>query len=146
MKLFLLHGPNLNLLSIREPEVYGSITLDEINQHMLHVGIQHDVEIIPFQTNHEGEMIEMIHHAHEEADGIIINPGAWTHYNYAIRDALASINTPTVEVHISNIYQRESFRHQSVIAPVVIGQISGMGWYGYELALLALLHHLRTQR
>jgi 3-dehydroquinate dehydratase-2 len=145
-KVLVLHGPNLNMLGIREPGVYGSVTLEAINQNLLHVAKQHDMELEVFQSNHEGEIIDQIHQAFGVKDGIIINPGAFTHYSYAIRDALSSVSLPTIEVHLSNIHQREPFRHQSVTAPVVIGQISGFGAYSYELGLLALGQYLQENR
>jgi 3-dehydroquinate dehydratase-2 len=141
-KVLILHGPNLNMLGIREPDVYGSVTLEAINLNLIQLAKQHDMELEVFQSNHEGELIDQIHRAFGNKDGIVINPGAFTHYSYAIRDALSSVSLPTIEVHLSNIHQRESFRHQSVTAPVVVGQIAGFGAYSYELGLLALAQHL----
>ena len=143
MKILVVHGPNLNMLGVREPEVYGTVTLAAIELHLHQIAVVHSIELACFQSNHEGELIDRIHMAYELEDGILINPGAFTHYSYAIRDALSTVHLPVVEVHLSNIHKRESFRHTSVIAPVVIGQIAGFGAYSYELGLLALYKHLQ---
>lgn len=145
-KVLVLHGPNLNMLGIREPDVYGAVTLETINLNLLQLAKQHALELAIFQSNHEGELIDHIQGAFGVTDGILINPGAFTHYSYAIRDALSSVSLPTVEVHLSNIHKREAFRHQSVTAPVVVGQIAGFGAYSYELGLLALVQHLQENR
>jgi 3-dehydroquinate dehydratase II len=138
-KLLLLNGPNLNLLGKREPDVYGSTTLKQLEEKIVALGMSNDTEIVCFQSNHEGEIIDKLHEANETGmDGIIFNPGAFTHYSYAIRDAIAGIQVPVVEVHISNVHSREQFRHTSVIAPVAVGQIVGLGMIGYELAFRAL--------
>jgi 3-dehydroquinate dehydratase II len=142
-KVLVLHGPNLNMLGIREPGVYGAVTLEAINENLFRLAKQVDLDIEVFQSNHEGELIDHIHQAFGVQDGIVINPGAFTHYSYAIRDAISSVSLPTVEVHLSNIHKRESFRHQSVTAPVVIGQIAGFGAYSYELGLLAIVQHFQ---
>lgn len=144
-KILLLNGPNLNLLGKREPEVYGKTTLTEIENRLIEIGKGKNVEVICFQANCEGALIDRLHEAvTENITGIIFNPAAFTHYSYAIRDAVASIDLPVVEIHLSNIYKREQFRHQSVIAKETIGQIVGFGPYGYELALHALLNYLQT--
>ena len=141
-KILVIHGPNLNLLGTREPEVYGSITLEDINQRLLTYAADEGIEVRTFQSNHEGAIIDAIHQAVGWADGLVINPGAYTHYSYAIRDAIAAIGLPTVEVHLSNVQAREDFRRLSVIAPVCLGQIAGFGWQSYVLGLEALLMKL----
>lgn len=135
-KVLVIHGPNLNLLGQREPEIYGGKTLEELNSELVQLAKTNEIMLETFQSNHEGEIIDCIHSALEKNIGyIIINPGAFTHYSYAIRDAVAAVDIPTVEVHISNIYNREEFRKTSVISPVCIGQISGLGFQGYLLAV-----------
>ncbi len=138
-KVLVINGPNLNMLGIREPEVYGETSLDAINTRVASEAEVMRIDVEFFQSNSEGEIIDAIHSAHGEADGIILNAGAYTHYSYAIRDAVASVDAPCVEVHLSNIYSRDDFRKTSVIAPVCIGQISGFGIKSYLLALRALL-------
>lgn len=139
----MLHGPNLNLLGRREPEVYGYQTLEGINQMLEQQASALEAKVLVFQSNYEGALIDRIHAAWDEHQGILINPGAFTHTSIAIRDAIAAVALPTVEVHLSNIYQREPFRHHSYIAPVAIGQISGFGAESYRLGLEALVNHLR---
>ncbi|MGE5659617.1 MAG: type II 3-dehydroquinate dehydratase [Actinomycetota bacterium] len=139
----MLHGPNLNLLGQREPGVYGSATLDDINQLLEREAQALQVKLFIRQSNHEGVLVDTIHSALGQQQGILINAGAYTHTSVAIRDAVAAVNLPAVEVHLSNIYRRESFRHHSYIAPVAIGQISGFGPESYQLGLQALVHHLQ---
>lgn len=136
-----VHGPNLNLLGMRERSIYGNVTLATINRALV-AAAGDDNEIQTFQSNHEGALIDEIQRAREWADGLLLNPGAFTHYSYAIRDAVAGVALPTVEVHLSNVHSREEFRHRSVIAPVCIGQISGFGWRSYLLGLQGLLAYL----
>ena len=141
-KILVLHGPNLNLLGQREKDIYGTSSLREINCRMEELAKTDGVEIEFFQSNHEGDLIEAIHHASGQVDAIIINPGAFTHTSIALRDAIAAVAIPTIEVHLSNIYKREEFRHTSVIAPVAVGQISGFGANSYILGLQAALYFL----
>ena len=138
-KILVLHGPSLNLLGQREKDIYGTMTLPEINRQLEELAKAHGVETEFFQSNHEGALIDAIHQASGQIDAIVINPGAFTHTSIALRDAIAAVAIPTVEVHLSNIYQREDFRQKSVIAPVAIGQISGFGVNSYILGLKAAL-------
>jgi 3-dehydroquinate dehydratase II len=135
MKILLLNGPNLNMLGRREPEHYGATTLAEIEGALQKRAEASGVMLLSFQSNHEGALIDCLQAEGHDAAGIIINPGALTHYGLALRDALAMLAAPVIEVHLSNVYQREEFRHRSVVAPIARGQITGLGWRGYLLAL-----------
>jgi 3-dehydroquinate dehydratase II len=138
-----LHGPNLNLLGTREPGIYGHLTLEDINARLEKLAAELEVTVTCFQSNHEGELIDQIHQAaRERFQGVIINPGGYTHTSVALRDAVAATGLPTAEVHLSNIHAREVFRHTSLIAPVAIGQICGFGWQGYLMALRAMAQRL----
>ncbi len=143
LSVLVLHGPNLNLLGQREPGIYGSLTLVEINRLLEAEGLKLQAKIDFMQSNHEGILVDAIHKALAHHQGIVINAGAYTHTSVALRDAIAAVNLPTVEVHLSNIYRREDFRHHSYIAPVAIGQISGFGVQSYLLGLQALVQHIR---
>jgi 3-dehydroquinate dehydratase-2 len=143
VSVLVLHGPNLNLLGLREPGIYGSLTLDEINHLLEQEGQTLQAKLSIIQSNHEGVLVDAIQNTLGQHQGILINAGAYTHTSVAIRDAIAAVNLPTVEVHLSNIYRREAFRHHSYIAPVAIGQISGFGSQSYLLGLQALIHHLK---
>ena len=138
-KILVLNGPNLNLLGTREPEIYGSLTLADINECLRRRAEAAGVEIEFMQSNHEGVLVDAIQAARGVADYIILNAAAFTHYSIAIRDAIAAVEVPVIEVHLSNIHQREAFRHKSVIAPVVLGQIAGLGAESYMAALEAIL-------
>jgi 3-dehydroquinate dehydratase II len=137
IRIFVLHGPNLNLLGVREPEVYGKMTLDEINHRLIESGEELGIEVRSFQSNSEGGLIDALQSAGEWAEGIIFNPGGYTHTSVALRDAVVAITIPVVEVHLSNIQGREDFRQRSIIAPVCVGTIAGFGWRSYNLALYA---------
>ncbi len=143
MKVLIINGPNLNLLGTRKPLVYGQKSLKEVNEFV--EGYFKKVDLVFFQSNHEGEIIDKIHEADSEFDGIVLNAGAFTHYSYAIRDAIEAISKPVIEVHISNVAVREEFRHKSVIGDVVVGSIVGLGIYGYVLAVQALAHQHRRK-
>jgi 3-dehydroquinate dehydratase II len=137
-KILVIHGPNLNLLGKRKPEVYGNMNLEKINEEIKKFSKDNDFQVKIIQSNEEGEIVDAIQKT-EGFSAVVINPGGYTHTSVAIRDAIEAVEVPTVEVHLSNIYSREEFRHISMSAPVCVGQISGLGWYGYILALEYLI-------
>lgn len=137
--LLLLHGPNLNLLGTREPEIYGSLTLADINTRLIEAGRELGVEVRAYQSNSEGALIDALHDARGWASGVLFNPGGYTHTSVALRDAVSAIGLPVIEVHLSNVYAREEFRHTSLLSPVCKGKITGFGWRSYWLGLLALV-------
>ena len=143
MKILVLHGPNLNLLGTREPELYGSMTLDDINNKLVELGNELGTEVHCFQSNHEGGLIDALHDARTSMDGVIFNPGGYTHTSIALRDAISAIQIPVIEVHLSNVYAREEFRHVSMISAVCRGKIVGLGWRSYTLGLRALVELLK---
>jgi 3-dehydroquinate dehydratase-2 len=143
MKILILHGPNLNLLGAREPEVYGSLSLDDINNKLIDLGEELSVEVTCLQSNHEGELIDALQDAQTWAKGVVFNPGAYTHTSIALRDAISAIEIPVIEVHLSNVYAREEFRHTSMISAVCTGKITGFGWRSYVLGLNALVEVLQ---
>ncbi len=142
LNVLVLHGPNLNLLGLREPGIYGVSTLAEIDTHLVELGQSLNTIVHSYQSNHEGLLVDAIHDARDRHQGIVINAGAYTHTSIAIRDAIAAVQIPTVEVHLSNIYKREEFRHHSYLSSAVIGQISGFGAHSYYLGLQALINYL----
>jgi 3-dehydroquinate dehydratase-2 len=139
MKVVVIHGPNMNMLGVRDQNIYGPMKLEEINAQLKAVGEQNKVEVEFYQSNLEGEIVDKIQECLGETDGLIINPAAYTHTSIAIRDAIAAVGLPTIEVHVSNIYRREEFREKSLIAPVCQGQVSGFGPFGYHLAMIGML-------
>lgn len=144
-RILIVNGPNLNLLGKREPEVYGTETLDELNGKLADMAKELDIDVSFFQSNSESEIIDYLHKEGFDADGLIINPGAFTHYSYALRDAIAAVEIEAVEVHMSNIYAREEFRRKSVMAPVCTGHLVGFGFYGYAMVLSYFADSLRDQ-
>ena len=141
-KILLIHGPNLQLLGKRQPEIYGSQTLEDIDSHLREIAVDKGVELKTFQSNHEGAIVSEIGDNISWADGILINPGAYTHTSIAIQDALSAVNLPVIEIHLSNIYARDAFRHHSYVSPVAVGVISGFGAFSYDLALEAMIQWL----
>lgn len=146
LKIILIHGPNLNLLGEREPGVYGTVGFDEINARMSSIAAENHAELRVFQSNSEGALVDAIHDARNWADGILINPGAYSHYSIALRDAISAVKLPTIEVHLSNIHAREEFRHKLVLTPVCVGMICGLGWRSYLFGLQALIAYLNEKR
>ncbi|MGC9467387.1 MAG: type II 3-dehydroquinate dehydratase [Anaerolineae bacterium] len=146
IRILVLHGPNLNLLGRREPDVYGTATLETINERLQVAARERDAELRILQSNSEGALADAIQGALDWADGILINPAGYTHTSVALRDAIAAVGVPAVEVHLSNIHAREAFRHTSLIAPICVGQVSGFGWRSYLLGLRGLLDHLTRAR
>ena len=144
MKILLLHGPNLNLLGTREPEAYGSMTLDDINEKMISLGEELGAEVICLQSNHEGALIDALHDARTWANGVVFNPGGYTHPSVALRDAISAIVIPVIEVHLSNVYAREELRHTSFVSAVCKGKVSGFGWRSYELGLRGLIDIIKV--
>jgi 3-dehydroquinate dehydratase-2 len=146
LQVWVLHGPNLNRLGLREPAIYGQTTLSEIDTRLAEVGQRVGCSILSFQSNHEGVLIDRVHQAADsQIDGILINPGAFTHTSIALRDALAAVAIPFVEVHISNVFRREPFRHHSYFSDLALGVICGLGPYGYEAGLQSLVHTLSAK-
>lgn len=144
MKILILHGPNLNLLGTREPEVYGSMTLGDIDKKIIGLGKELGVEIKCLQSNHEGALIDALHDARTWANGVVFNPGGYTHTSVALRDAISAIVIPVIEVHLSNVYAREEFRHTSLVSAVCKGKVSGFGWRSYELGLRGLVDIIKV--
>ena len=143
--ILVLHGPNLNLLGKREPEIYGDLTLELINQRLVALGQELHVEVRCRQSNHEGVLIDTLHDAQTWAQGVIFNPGGYTHTSVALRDAVTAIGLPVIETHLTNVYARDEFRHRSLISAACIGKVVGLGWRSYSLALRALVEILTDQ-
>ena len=146
IRILIVHGPNLNLLGTRQPDIYGRVTLADIDNRLVSAAQARGAELRTFQSNGEGALVDALHDARQWADGVILNAGAFTHYSYALSDAIAGIGIPVIEVHLSNIHAREPWRHTSVIAPVVVGSIGGFGWRSYLLALDGLLGRLEDRQ
>ena len=144
MKILILHDPNLNLLGTREPEVYGSMTLGDIDKKIIRLGKELGAEIKCLQSNHEGALIDALHDARTWANGVVFNPGGYTHTSVALRDAISAIVIPVIEVHLSNVYAREEFRHTSLVSAVCKGKVSGFGWRSYELGLRGLVDIIKA--
>lgn len=144
MKILILHGPNLNLLGTREPEVYGSMTLADINEKMIALGKELGADVTCLQSNHEGALIDALHDARTWAAGVVFNPGGYTHTSVALRDAVSAIQIPVIEVHLSNVYAREEFRHKSLLSAVCKGKVTGFGWRSYELGLRGLIDIIKV--
>ncbi|MCL4274063.1 MAG: type II 3-dehydroquinate dehydratase [Anaerolineales bacterium] len=144
MKILILHGPNLNLLGTREPEVYGSMTLADINEKMIALGKELGADVTCLQSNHEGALIDALHDARTWAAGVVFNPGGYTHTSVALRDAVSAIQIPVIEVHLSNVYAREKFRHKSLLSAVCKGKVTGFGWCSYELGLRGLIDIIKV--
>jgi 3-dehydroquinate dehydratase-2 len=145
MKILILNGPNLNLLGTREPEIYGALTLDDINARMIELGKSLGADVTCRQSNHEGALIDALQEARTMMDGVVFNPGGYTHTSIALRDAISAIQIPVIEVHLSNVYAREEFRHVSMISAVCRGKVVGLGWRSYELGLRGLVDVLRGE-
>jgi len=146
MRILLINGPNLNMLGRRQPEIYGTMTLQDIVDRVTKRAQELDVEVVPFQSNHEGAIVDFLQQNGPQADGILINAGALTHYGLTLRDAFEAIQKPFVEVHISNVHAREEFRHHSVLADIAVAQVAGLGWRGYITALESLVSILQDRQ
>lgn len=144
MKILVLHGPNLNLLGLREPEIYGAMTLNDINEKMIALGKELGADVKCLQSNHEGALIDALHDARTWAAGVVFNPGGYTHTSVALRDAISAIVIPVIEAHLSNVYAREEFRHTSLISAVCKGKVTGFGWRSYELGLRGLVDIIKA--
>ncbi len=146
MKILILHGPNLNLLGTREPQIYGSLTLADINSKLIELAAEYQTDLTCKQSNHEGDLVDALQDGRTWAEGVVFNPGAYTHTSIALRDAISAIGIPVVEVHLSNVYAREEFRHVSMISAVCAGKVVGFGWRSYLLGLRALMEMLSDKK
>lgn len=144
-EILVLHGPNLNLLGLREQEIYGSLTLEEIDRRLVEAGKGLGLQVRSYQTNSEGALIDALHNSRDWASGVVFNPGGYTHTSVALRDAVVAIDLPVIEVHISNVYAREEFRHRSLLSPVCAGKIVGFGWRSYLLGLQSIAYLLADE-